>query len=185
MTNRLENKVLFRFIKVIYYISFIVTSFLFLSIGWSARPRQVIDNSASYFVCNNSDISGMSYSDQDRVMFDKIGVRAKSVDGIGLDYESDNSIKTFCSEDKKTLIRNRDTGEQREVHFNELKNYNIEANLDKIEYDFKLNYSYTNGWDEVISWWVLGIGGSFALITTIRNVILYIFYNESFWPFLK
>lgn len=159
MTN-LEDKLLYRLVKVIYIIVFLLSGLIAIFIGWESRPQPEVDDEKSRIACDN----GKNY----KLSANRIYVY--SVDTTSLSNYQDEEARKLCQygvlNDYSTSYRNLATP----THQN---------------YQLKIVEGTRGSWTNAILWWVLGIAGSYVALNLIRETINYILFGKPFdWMWL-
>lgn len=180
ITQKIKNKPIFRLLKVLYCAGWVLVIMVTLLVFYITKPTgQIIENKSS-FTCPNGksfiwkDLDGY-YSKKDNIL-----------------NEKDHSVVMATCE-VNTTLKNKLTGEIVKVNINDLSKYNI-TNESAI-YGDRLNPFYKLNWitDNTVSKWLTAIFWSFIafvitgfLLDTIKNIVMYIMYNEPFtYKFLK
>lgn len=170
--NKLEQKFLFRLIKVTYYVALIIGIFFIGIFGWETKPTKYQDISKSYIVCPN----GNKYLINDFKIYSSY-----------ISPENDLSIKTVCH-GNIAKIRNTKTGEEKEVTLSELSQYgvSIESKVKDTKYEIVYVNSTRGSWRSVILWWIVGSYILYIVLNIIKETLLYMFFGKKFsWDFLQ
>lgn len=172
----LEDKLLYRLVKVIYIITFLLVSLMVIAEGWWFKPVLIVDSDKSTITCSN----GKSYS------FNTVGISASLSEAKQLDSYNDRKAREFCKEFETYIIENKQTGEQQGIKYSDFPKYNlINPDLDRVSYSFNLVESTTGSWTNVILRWTLGIAISYVILNLIRETLNYILFGKPFdWLWL-
>lgn len=192
----LEQKFLFRLIKVAYVIAFLFLAVYIGILGWSQKPYKYIDTNKSYVTClsNNNTYTYSTVDDYinkvpnsyelnlydqkskanylcERVIEDNLKYRKRA-------YPFDLEKEIFSEYDQKWYPN---TEENRTIIINNVKN-KFPAGI------YKLNniYSKKGSWSTVVKWWILGFVSIHIVLNLIKEILLYVFLGKEFsWKWLK
>jgi len=163
----LEQKFLFRLIKVLYILALFLGIAFFGIIGWQQIPTKYVDISKSYVSCPN----GKQYLMSAFSIYSQYYINPKD----------DLAIKRACV-DNVVQIRNKTTGETKEINVSDLSLYGIDEStkLADIKYNTVYVESISGSWTSAILWWGLGYLGIYIVLNIIRETLNYIFFGRVF-----
>lgn len=161
MSNKnLENKVLYRLIKVAYVLIFILISAFFVLTGWFAKPKAIVDDDNSYINCT----LGKSY------VLGNVNLHVYSVTDTQIEPYYEKEARILCAYG----VLNDYSSNYRNIQAPSYQNYTL-----------RLQKKTIGSWESAILWWVLGVGGSYIVLNIIRETLNYIFFGKSFdWLWL-
>ncbi len=158
--NKLEGKLLFRLIRVVYVLALIGAVLSFATIGWVSRPQPEVDEEKSYLACDN----GKNYK------LSANGIYVYSVNTTLLSSYQDVEARKLCAYD---VTNDYSTSYS-----------NLETPTNQ-NYQLKIIEATRGSWGIAVLWWALGIGGAYVVLNLIRETINYILFGKSFdWLWL-
>ena len=157
--NNLEDKLLYRLVRVAYVATLLFSALVFLWIGWEERPQPEVDDERSHIACDN----GKTY------------------------LLSKNRFYIYSV--KATFSSSEDVEARKLCAYNVLNDYsttyrNLETPTYQ-NYQLKIFEGTQGSWISAILWWVLGIGGSYVALNLTRETLNYVLFGKSFdWLWL-
>lgn len=165
-SQKLENKILYRIIKVSYILSLIISFIFVAALGLSEKPYESVNEEKSELICNSGNIYKLS-----------------SFESYWATYQDELSSTNDITARKVCL--------HQELKSSGLSETDIEKTINssgKIEKNYQINLVKTTvgNWSNVFILWAIGIAISYISINLIRETILYIFFNTKFsWEWLS
>jgi hypothetical protein len=156
MNEDLEEKFLYRLIRVFYVGSFLLAILFSVVMAWSSKPRKLIDHNNSYIVCSGSG-SSFSLSNADIYMFN----HESSLDN----YDNEKARK-LCY--KSLPVINSPS------LWSGYYNYDLYL-IDKTE----------GSWVSVMVSLLLTMSVSYIILNILKETLIYILFGKSFdWQWL-
>ncbi len=156
--KNLEEKVLFRLIKVVYVVTLLLSVLVLLWAGWDSRPKPKVDD-RSHIACDNGEI----------YLLNKNRFYLFSVED------------TFSSSED---VEARKLCEYKVLNDYSTKYRNLETPASQ-NYQLKVIEGTRGSWGNAFLWWVLGISGAYVALNLIRETLNYILFGKSFdWLWL-
>lgn len=155
MTN-IEDKLLYRLVKVAYIIVLLIGILIVGAIGWSSKPETYIDSDKSSLSCDN----GKKYT------LDSLGIYLIT-DDTRLDTYDDRRAKIACTYGVKD-------------------DYITQYKLPSVaNYQVNYVNSIRGSWKSALFWWLLGFLGAYITLNLIRETLNYILFGKPFdWLWL-
>lgn len=156
-TKNLENNFIYRFVKVVYILSFLAVSLIIIAIGWTTKPTKYVDNQKSYLACEN----GKSYTLETA----KVYVWSGDTELSGYNEADARKVCAYAIADDY------------------LDKYETPTNRN---YTLNLTYATRGSWISTILIWGIGISASYVVLNLARETLLYIFLGKKFsWEWLQ
>jgi hypothetical protein len=160
--ENLSEKAWYRLLKVVYIGIWCVALFLLVVISWSNKPSQVSDFDNAYVLCSN----GTKYN-----------LVKNNINRFELYYDdSEDSKRVLRACQDNVNIQNKLTGKIESVRPDKLHLYGL-ANLplpSSKNYTVEFPEKTVGSWDSVVLWFACGFIAIFAVIETLKTIVLYV-----------